>query len=143
MRFVKPETCVLTLPNGDQLIVKKRLNRGERADMHMRARTETSIGLVIDRAKLPLATVLAYLIDWSLHNDTVAIRDLSADDRAPILNGLDPDDFNEAYEAILAHEERVQQEIDAAKKTQAGATPSPAISSSPGSCGAVTTTSAP
>lgn len=123
MRFVKPETTVLTLANGDQLIVKKRLNRGERAELNTRARTETSIGLVIDRAKLPLSTVLAYLIDWNLQNENVAIRELSTDERAQILNGLDPDFFGDIVETIYDHEAKVQQEIDEAKKAPAGATP--------------------
>lgn len=123
MRFVKPETTVLTLANGDSLIVKKRLNRGERAEMYTRARTETAVGLVIDRARLPLATVVAYLIDWNLQDENTPIRGLGADERALILNGLDPDFFGEIYEAINAHEEKVQKEIDEAKKAQAGATP--------------------
>lgn len=123
MRFVKPETTVLTLANGDQLIVKKRLNRGERAEMFTRARTETAIGLVIDRGKLPLATVVAYLIDWNLQDENIPMRELGADDRTLVLNGLDPDWFTEIYEAINAHEEKVQKEIDEAKKARAGATP--------------------
>lgn len=139
-RFVKPETVVLTLANGDTLIVKKRLNRGERAAMFASMRGP---GDALDPTMVGLARVLAYLIDWNLQDENIPIRELDAAARTPILNSFDPEFFGEMVEAINAHEEKVQAEIDAEKKARAGATPSPAISSSPDSSAGGTTTSAP
>jgi hypothetical protein len=125
-RFVKPETCVLTLANGDKLIVKKRLNRGEQADMfwHIKVDVGENAGL---------AMVLAYLIDWELQEDNQPLRELGWDDKAQILKNLDPDAFNEIRAAIDAHIDRVEAEFNAAKKAKGGAIASPAILPSPGS----------
>jgi hypothetical protein len=130
-RFVKPDTSVLTLKNGDQLIIKKRLNRGERAAMFARMRAPGA-GLELDRVRMGIAKVVAYLLDWVLTEDQVPIRDLSDDERETILNGMDPEDFQECWDAIDAHELKVQEERDAEKKLRDGATASPAISPSPG-----------
>jgi len=129
-RFVKGETCVLTLANGDKLIVKKRLNRGETAEMFARMRVSTEQGLVVDRTKIGIAHVLAYLLDWELQQENIPLRDMSWDDRERTLNNLDPDDFAEIDEAITVHVDRVQTERDAAKKVLSGGTGSPATSPS-------------
>lgn len=139
-RFVKPETCVLTLKNGDTLIVKKRLNRGEKAAMFSAMRGPGDEGF--NPAAVGLARVLAYLIDWNLQDENTPLRNLSDAERTPILNSLDPEFFREVVVAIDEHEEKVQAEIDAAKKAHAGETASPAISSSPSSSDSATSGSA-
>lgn len=135
-RFVKPDTSVLTLANGDKLIVKKRLNRGEKAAMFAAMRSPG--GGAIDAVRVGLAKVLAYLIDWELQDEHIAIRELSSGEREQLLNSLDPDYFLDIKNEVDAHEERVQSEHDAGK-ARGGERPSPAISpSADGSAGDTT-----
>lgn len=129
-RFVKPETSVIPLANGDQLVVKKRLNRGEQAEMFWHVMNDVG-------ANAGLALVVAHLLDWQLKDDNIPLRELGWDDKATALKGLDPDDFNEIRDAIQQHVDKVQTEREAAKKATGGGTASPAISSSPdGAAGA-------
>ncbi len=137
-RFVTPETTVLALANGDTLVVKKRLNRGERAEMYARTQVSTDAGPVIDRTKLGLSRVAAYLIDWQLQDASTPLAGLDWDGKAAVLNSLDPDDFDEILEAVDAHAEKIQAERDAAKKLKGGATLLPAISPSPSSSAGAT-----
>lgn len=119
-RFVKPETCVLTLKNGDTLVVKKRLNRGEQAEMfsHVSSASGPALGL---------SAVLAYLMDWQLTDSGAPLLNLSWEEKTLVLNQLDPDDFAEIRDAIVDHIERVQAERDAARKVLA---PSPTVAAS-------------
>lgn len=134
-RFVSPETRVLTLPNGDTLVVKKRLNRGEQAEVfeHLRSATGSSAGLSV---------VLGYLVDWQLQEKNTPLLHLTWPEKTLVLNAMDPEDFIEVRNTIEAHIERVQAERDAAKKALAGATPSPATSPSPSSSAGATSGSA-
>lgn len=118
---------------GDWIEVRRRLNTGEyRARL---TRTYQKVGngdLQLDRIGVGLATVTAYLLDWSLTDDRdkpVVIEGLSIEDLTRVLDNLDVDTFGEILDAIEAHETT----MDAAKKSQDGATPSPAISPSPSS----------
>lgn len=129
-RFVKGKTTVLTLANGDTLVVKERLNRGEEAASIARMRGE--------RTRAGICSVIAYLIDWTLKDDQPAIFGLSDDDKEKVLDNLDPDDFDEIKQAIYAHEHAVQKARDDAKKIRDGVTVSSAISSSPGTTAGAT-----
>jgi hypothetical protein len=121
-RFVKAGTRVLTLKNGDTLVVKERLNRGEEADKFSRMRG--------DRLRIGICTVVAHLLDWQLRDEQTPILGLSDDDKEKVLDNLDPDDFDEIRDAIYAHCEAVQKSRDEAKKIRDGATASSATSSS-------------
>lgn len=146
-RFVTPENRTLKLSNGDSIVVKRRLNRGETAEMfaHMRP-SDPADPRNLDSAKVGLATVLAYLLDWSLTDDDgqkVPVRDLSWDEREMVVNGLDPEDFAEIRRAVDAHVDAVQAERDAEKKPKGGETASSATSSSHDITAGPTTTSEP
>lgn len=127
-RFVRPETDTLKLANGDTLIVKKKLNRGERAEMFARMTAGDTA---------TLAMTVAYLLDWNLQDENIPIREASADDRRTLLNSMDPLFFNEIGDAIYAHDQASIASSEAAKKARNGETPSSATSSLPaGSAGA-------
>lgn len=130
-RFVKGKTDVLTLANGDTLVVKHRLNRGEEAMSITRMRG--------DRTRAGICSVVAYLVDWQLKDEQPPILSLSDDDKEKVLDNLDPDDFDEMKAAIIEHERKVQKARDEEKKARDGVTASSATSSSPDSSAGVTT----
>lgn len=132
-RFVKAETVVLSVSGKDTLVVKKRLNRGEEAEMYSRMRAPGDIGARADSLRVALERVLAYLLDWSFADDDgrpVPYRDLDRDGRIATLNNLDPDDFAEIREAIDQHEAAVEAAREAEKKARRGEPPSSPNSSS-------------
>jgi hypothetical protein len=132
-RFVKGGTAVLTLTNGDTLIVKQRLNQGEETESFARMRGE--------RPRTRMCTVVAYLLDWQLKEEQTPILGLSADDKEKVLNNLDPDDFDEIQVAIYEHVGKQQKARDDAKKALRGEAASSAPSPSADITAGATTTS--
>jgi hypothetical protein len=135
IRFVRPETVVLTLSGGDTLIVKRRLTAGEQRAQLGRAYTTTTTGLSqLNFMETGIALITAYLIDWTTSDPDAAlvpIRGLSVDEVMAVLNNLDPASFTEIKEAIEAHVAAQDAARAAEKKTPAGATPAPSTSRSP------------
>jgi hypothetical protein len=137
-RFVKPETVVLRLSGDDTITVRKRLNAGE-----ARARTERWTEQVEDPdthdlklrpllTKAGLATITAYLLEWTLTDDAgrlVDVRGATIADLEAILNNLEADTLNEIREAIEKHEAAADAERAEQKKT-AGLSASDPISRS-------------
>ena len=120
IRFVKPETVTLTLPDGTRLIVKKELNTGEQRAAFNRLYTQGADGkLRVDPMATGLNLVLAYLLDWTVADEDgpVAIRGLAGDELAAILNRLEPASFTEIKEAIEQHEIAVALERTEKKTT--------------------------
>jgi len=120
IRFVKPETVTLTLPDGTRLIVKKELNTGEQRAAFNRLYTQGADGkLRVDPMATGLNLVLAYLLDWTVADEDgpVAIRGLDGDELAAILNRLEPASFTEIKEAIEQHEIAVALERTEKKTT--------------------------
>jgi hypothetical protein len=122
-RFVRPETCILTLANGEQLTVKKRLSSGEQraafARMYLAATDGT---LHVNPLEMGLAVVTAYLVDWSFTDDgtPVRIRGLSVDELTSVLDSLSPEDFADVRTAIEAHAAAMTQEREEKKRMTAG-----------------------
>jgi hypothetical protein len=117
-KFVKPDVTTLTLADGDVLTVKVRLTYGERSDAFEGIRRDAT-GAPIP-SSLAVEMVIAYLVDWTLKDDTGAVvpyRGLSHDDQIATLRNLDPDAFRDLNEAIDAHVGRVQDARAAEKKT--------------------------
>lgn len=109
-RFVRPQTDVLTLDNGDTLIVRRRLNVGEEhasfnACREAITQDDGTITREFNATKLQRAKVAAYLVDWQLV-DAPSIRELDLADRIRVIENLDPIDFAELRDAINAHEAR-------------------------------------
>jgi hypothetical protein len=117
--FVQPETRTLTLASGATLTVKRHLTAFERRrERAMRAHpTLAEPGLV-----------MAYLLDWSLPEMSIAGK--SYEDLGTALDALHDDVFDDIYAAIKAHETAMVAERAAEKNGQGGVTPSPAISPS-------------
>jgi hypothetical protein len=122
-RFVDPETRTLKLSDGEVLIVKRRLNTGERRQAMQGDISETTLRIV-----------LAYLLDWTLTDkqglNIVPYAGKSDDERRSTLDALDPDDYDEIVELIAAHR-AAERTARIAEKKMAGGTGSPAISGSP------------
>jgi hypothetical protein len=121
-RFVRPETVTLKLSGGDTLTVRKRLTAGEaRARVERWTETDPVTGEL--RAKVTrggLATITAYLVDWTLTDDAgrlVDLRGLPAAELEGILDNLESESFTEIRQAIEAHELAVLAEREAQKKT--------------------------
>ena len=130
-RFVRPETAVLTLTNGDTLIVRQRLNTGETRAMRAAIMNGDEQASRADRAAF--AVVVAYLLDWTLTDDgrPVVIRDAPADKVRGALDALDYESFMEIATAIGTHVEQQKARRDEEKKTLSTAPASSAISPSP------------
>jgi hypothetical protein len=135
-RFVHPETAILTLGNGDTLIVRRRLNIGEQRESYrvcsaLVEQDDGTVKRIPDPHRIGLAKVAAYLVDWNLAGDDAPIRGLDLEQRVALVDNLDPDDFYEIKEAIDAHEAATVAARVAEKKAQAGEMNGPAISRSP------------
>lgn len=132
-RFVKGKTATLTLANGDTLVIKHRLNKGEELEMYRR--------MGADSTRIAFCTVIAHLLDWTLKDEQHPIYGLSDEDKEKVLNNLDPDDFDEIKTAIYAHVTNLQKERDEAKKAARGETASSATLPSADSTAGPTTPS--
>jgi hypothetical protein len=135
-RFIRPETTVLTLANGDTLVVKQRLNAGEQRARFTRIFLAGADGSRrVDPMQTGMALITAYLLDWSLTDDDgrpVKIAGLSVNELASVLDSLEPDSFGEIAAAIDAHETAQAAARETEKKTiLSGSDASKAISSSP------------
>ena len=136
-RFVRPETVKLDLSAGDWILVKKRLTAGEQRHAFARIVKRMELGekTQIDPEATGLASMVAYLLDWSLCDDTgagVPIRDQPSSLVEAALLALDPESFREIHDAIQAHGDRVRALLEDEKKRTAGGTASSPISTSAG-----------
>lgn len=109
-RFVRPDTRILTLANGDTLTVKRRLSAYESRIMR---------GMKAVATLAEPAVVMAYLVDWSLTDEDgkrVLIAGVTSSVLASVIDALDEDDFDEIHTAITAHVAEMAAERTAAKK---------------------------
>jgi hypothetical protein len=131
-RVTRPETHTLTLQSGETLLVKKRLNAGERREMLASMRdpvTNRMDGLLSGRA-----TALAYLLDWNLKDDisgeALLMKDPKTGQRLPnaeisaLLDSLDSDDVKEIENAIDQWDDKMLAERKEEKKILNGKPPS-------------------
>jgi len=129
-RVVRPETKRLEISRGDWLLVKRRLNTGERR-RYFAAIYQANDGGQMKVAPLQtgVALIVAYLLDWSLvdeQGNVIAIRDTDDETKLAAIDAIDYDSFIEIKKAIEAHEEA--QDADTAKKN---ATPDGSPASTP------------
>lgn len=122
IRFVTPETKRLPLSDGDFITIKQRLSHGERDAMFARMRAHP--------ANSRAEELTAYLIAWS-SPETYSV-DLSEQERVSILNGLDPDSFDEITAAIKAHLDAYEQEKKLPTGGNASSPTSPSVAAIPG-----------
>jgi hypothetical protein len=145
-RVTRPETHTLKLQSGETLLVKKRLNAGERREMIAAMRdpvTNRMDGLLSGRA-----TALAYLLDWDLKDDisgeALSIKDPKTGQRLPnaeissIMDALDSDDAKEIERLIDEWDDKMLAERKEEKKIQTGKPSSEQSSGSAPSSGSAT-----
>ena len=142
-RIRPPETVVIPISQGDTITVKRFLNAAEfrqviRAatrPMKIGANTNTDhdLSLDIDPTASALATILAYLLDWTFtdfNGHPILIREQPADVVTAALDAIDADSYMEVQRAIQAHDTAMRAWIAAEKKTNPGSTtPAPILRS--------------
>lgn len=136
-RFVKPESVKLDLTAGDWLLVKRRLTAGEERHAFARILKPSGFGepMALDFERTGLEKMVAYLLDWSLEDDSgavVPIRDQPAAVIESALLALDPASFAEIHRAITDHEAAQLEALEAEKKTTATGSRSSRIFTSAG-----------
>lgn len=108
MRFVMPETVRLELSDGDWIEVKRRLSYGDLQSIASLSR--------MDLTQASQHTVAAYLLDWSLVDESGVTVDISTDaKKLSALRAMIPADFAEIDAVIDAH----VQALDSEKKAKA------------------------
>lgn len=127
-RVVKPDVIRMPLSDGDWIDVKKVLNAGEWASM-VEALNDPAM-----KERRPFVRPLAYLVAWSLvdldDKPMPYALELPENTRRAALQAQDGDTLVEILNAVTAHETALDQEREARKNAQAGASASSAISTS-------------
>lgn len=124
-RFARPDTVVLPISHGDTLTVKRRLNSVD--SRRLRA-------MAVSPTMAEPAVIMAYLVDWSIVDDSgkrVLIAGESAMSLANALDNLDEDHFDEIYAAVSRHVQAMKAEREAEKNDRAIGMNASAISPSP------------
>jgi hypothetical protein len=134
-RVVRPETKRLEISRGDWLLVKRRLNTGERRRYFAAIyQHENAAGrMTVDPLQTGVALVVAYLLDWSLVDEAgqiIPIRDTDDETKLAAIDAIDYDSFIEIKRAVEAHEEAQDRAATAKKTIPDGAPPSEATSPS-------------
>lgn len=120
LEYVEPRTVRLDLPSGGWLEVKQRLNAGESMDLFERAGAGVTDLAKLSPAKVGLALVLAYLVDWSAVDHAgapIRIRGITPEALEARLRLLTFESFTEIMTTITAHDATTRQE----KKQPVGA----------------------
>jgi hypothetical protein len=114
---VRPEIHTIVLASGETLVVKKRLNAGERREMLKMMRLPDGR---VDGLMSGPACVLAYLVDWTVTDDgkPLIIREQPSEIVAKTLDALDVEDYKEIEFEIELHDDKMSAERRAEKKRQ-------------------------
>lgn len=131
IRVRRPTTDRLELTEGDFLIVKHDLSAGEYRELMRAAARPVMVSAMAGVATMPtveldpiaagLATVLAYLLDWSFTDADgrpLVIADQPAAIVKAALDHIDSDAYMEVQKAILAHQAARSAEVAEEKKTR-------------------------
>jgi hypothetical protein len=136
-RVRRPELDVLPISQGDTITVKRFLTAGEFREL-IRAATKPvrldaasaasgkDLAFEIDPTESGVATVLAYLVDWTFtdfNGRPLVIRDQPASVVRAMLDLIDADSYMEVQRAIQEHDTTVRAFAAAEKKMTSGATP--------------------
>ena len=147
-RVIRPETETLPLQSGETLIVRRRLNSGERRAM-LAAMRDPETGRM-DGLRSGQATLLAYLLDWTVKDEqsgeALVIREQNGAPKSrqeiiAILNSLDHDDVKEMETVVDAWDDKMIAERKAEKKIPTGKQESGHGSGSADASGSATTKS--
>jgi hypothetical protein len=140
-RVRRPETDIIPISGGDTLTVKKYLTAAEFRQL-LRASTRPvkldtngsgDLAMELDPTESGVATVLAYLLDWTFtdyNGIPLVIRDQPAAVVRAALDAIDADSYMEVQRAIQAHDKTMRAHLAAEKKMISGAnTPAPTLQS--------------
>lgn len=112
----------ITLPCGEWIEVKARLNHGEHQDLMERCYRTADDGTV---HRVPFqyaeATITAYVVDWSfvgLDDQPLTIRGCPPADIQHALDLLDPDIYSEIRDAVDTHVGEVTRAATEKKRTR-------------------------
>jgi hypothetical protein len=124
IQFERGETRILSLADGETLVVRSRLTNGEQRAMLARIYTTGPDGtLQVNPWQNQIGVVTAYLLDWSgrdAEGRPVRIADRSIAELEQVLDSLTPDSFGEILAAIERHVLEMRAARDAEKKTRTG-----------------------
>lgn len=131
--FRDPAHTTIDLSTGEHLIVRNHLNAGENRKMlggMFREQRDK-----IDPMNVSPSTIVSYLLDWSIRGKDgkkVEIEGHDVDSKRrkmllDTLDAMDPEDYNEIFEAIQKHADEMKAEREAEKKSRAGEKTSSAI----------------
>lgn len=129
--FVKPEVVRLPIEGGHWIEVKKRLTAGEARKLNAAAVKEVRADgrVTPDFEAMGKSEALAYLVDWSLRDDNDKPIPIDTDaKKLSALDNMSEEGFEVISKAVEAHANAIKEEMDAAKKSKAGAPESAAIS---------------
>lgn len=118
--MVRPSVRVLTLEDGVSITVREHLTHGEATDSNALIWTRKDGKADIEPRMVMYATVLAYLIDWTVpdfNGDIIPIRGLTQDDLLSVLRNLTPPAFLAIHEAIRTHDVASRERLMELKKT--------------------------
>lgn len=131
IRVRRPATARLELSEGDYLVVKQDLTAGETREL-ARASTrpvrlagpgEPTPTLELDPFANAVATVMAYLLDWSFQDADgrkIVIADQPTAVVRAALDNIEAEAFMEVAQAILAHQTARAAALAEEKKTRPG-----------------------
>jgi hypothetical protein len=142
-RVRRPEIDVLPLTQGDTITVKRYLTAAEFRDV-VKASTRpvkldgatpgADIALEIDPTESGLATVLAYLLDWTFTDydgRPLTIREQPPATVRAALDAIDAESYLEVQRAIQSHDKAMRALIAQEKKLMSGSPTPETISQSP------------
>lgn len=122
---VIPGTVRLPLAGEDYLTVKRRLTAGETLDLFERAAPGIDFARIktaaLSPAKVGMALLLAYVVDWSLvapDGTPLELRHASEEDKERLFRQLTIEKYLELIHVVSAHDTALRQE----KKLPATAT---------------------
>jgi hypothetical protein len=133
-RVRRPDTDVIPVSGGDSITVKRYLTAAEFRQLVKAStkpvRIDTAAGatpgdlaLEIDPTESGLATVIAYLLDWTFTDydgRPLVIREQPPDVVRSMLDAIDADSYMEVQRAIQTHDKTMRAHIAAEKKIQPG-----------------------
>ena len=137
-RVRRPDTDILAISGGDTLTVKRYLTAAEFRELIRAATKPVKVGAMIPAGDLAMeidptesgvATVLAYLVDWTFTDfdgRPLVIRDQPRAVVRAALDLIDAESYMEVQRAIQAHDTAMKAFADEEKKmTNGGSAPEP------------------
>ena len=121
--YRRPETVKVDLPSGGWILLKKYLTAGEARKVFRGMMRRGDTGDEIDPLNVGRSKCVVYLVDWSVTDvdgNPVSIRGQSEEFIGHCLDNMDAPAFSEILHAVEGHEDAIERERAALKKTLTG-----------------------